>query len=352
MINDDFLKNVLHKMADGKSIYSAILCVENSDRSISWTGATGEMQTESRFFIASVTKLFVTAVVMRLINDNRLEFNDKISKHLPDGLCQKLHVLNGADYSGEITVRHLISNTSGLPDYFFHKQSNGRTVATDLLEGKDEPWPIDRTIDLIKGLRPKFKPGAKGKASYSDTNYQLLGRIIENITGESIGEVFHDFIISELKLQNTYAYSNTSDNTPVPFYYKSRQLWLPEYMTSISAEGGIVATAGELMLFLKAFFNGQFFPRERIEELKQWNLILPPPGMFYFGIGLEKLFTPRILSPFKPVKEILGFWGQTGSFAFHHPGSGLYICGTTNQINGDGHRAAGNAILKIIKTAL
>lgn len=352
MINDRLLNDILNKMVDKKRVFSAVLCIENGDRSIAWTGAAGDMQEDSRFFIASITKLCVTAVVMRLVEEKQIELDDKISQYIPADLCEGLHVLNGVDYSSEITVKHLISNTSGLPDYFFHKQPDGSTVADRLMEGKDEPWPLDRTIGLIKNLRPKFKPGAKGKAAYSDSNYQLLGRIIENVTDKGIAEVFRDYIFAELNLPNTYAYVDTEDTTPVPFYYGSRQLWLPRYIASITAEGGIVSTARELMVFLKEFFRGRFFSRERIGALKQWNLILPPPGLFYFGIGLEKLWTPRFVSPFKPIKEILGFWGQTGSFAFYNPESGLYFAGTTNQIDGAGHRAAGNAMLKIIKSVL
>lgn len=352
LINEESLNHVFKKMVDNKRICGAVLCVANGDRSFSWTGASGTMRNDSRFFIASVTKLFVTAVTMRLVEENRISLDDRISKYLPSDMYEGLHVLKGVDYSDQITISHLISNTSGLPDYFFHKQTDGRTVASSLMDGNDEPWHLDRTIGLVKMLRPKFKPGAKGRASYSDTNYQLLGRIIESVTGKSIGAVFNDDIFSELKLQNTYAYRNTNDNTPVPFYYKSKQLWLPQYIASVTAEGGIVSTANELMIFLKEFFSGRFFPKERINDLKQWNLILPPPGLFYFGIGLEKLWTPWVLSPFKPIKEIVGFWGQTGSFAVYNTETDLYFTGTTNQINGEGHRAAGNAILRIIKSVL
>jgi D-alanyl-D-alanine carboxypeptidase len=42
------------------------------------------------------------------------------------------------------------------------------------------------------------------------------------------------------------------------------------------------------MIFLKEIINGRFFSKEKIKEVKQWNLILPPPSLFYFGIGLEK----------------------------------------------------------------
>jgi D-alanyl-D-alanine carboxypeptidase len=348
--NNAHLNQVVGEMVDNKTVFSAVLCVEKGDNNTSWTGAAGNMQKDSRYFIASVTKLYVTAVIMRLVEENRLKLNDKISEYLPGDLTQSLHVLNGVDYSNEITVAHLISNTSGLPDYFFHKLPNGKTVESQLMEGKDESWHLEKTLDLVKNLKPKFIPGKKGKASYSDTNYQLLGRIIERVTERSIGEVFQEFIFDKLNLRDTYAYQDTHDNTPVPFYYNSRELRLPKYIASITVEGGIVSTAQESMVFLKEFFGGRFFPKEKIEGLKRWNLILPPPSLFFYGIGLEKLWTPRIVSPFKPIKEILGFWGQTGSFAFHNPETDLYFTGTTNQIDGKGHQAAVKAILKIIKS--
>jgi len=352
MIKEKLLNTIFDQIITKKRIYSAVLQVDNSDGSFSWSKAGGNMNVNSRYSIASVTKLYVTAVVMRLIEENRITLCDKITKYLPESLWKGLHVLNRVDYSKEITIGHLISNTSGLPDYFFHKQPDGKTVADNLMTGNDQPWPLDKTIGLIKNLKPRFIPGATGKASYSDSNYQLLGRIIENITDKAIGEVFHEYIFSVLDFKNTYTYKDINDDTPVPFYYNTKKLWLPNYMASITAEGGIISTAREVMIFLKEFFKGRFFPQNKITDLKQWNLILPPPGMFYFGIGLEKLFTPKIFSPFKPIKEILGFWGQTGSFAFYNPDTDLYFCGTTNQINGEGHMAVGNAIIKIIKSVL
>ncbi len=352
MIKKETLQYLVDKMVDNKNIFSAVMKVENSEGSVSWSGSAGSMQVNNKFFIASVTKLYITAIVLILIEESKISLNDKISKYLPEKFCDRLHVLKGIDYTDELTIYHLITNTSGIPDYFFHKQEKGRTVADELMEEKDEPWPIDRTIELIKNLKPRFKPGAKRRASYSDSNYQLLGKIIENITGKLIGEVFHDYIFSQLNFNNTYIYKNPDDATPVPFYYGAKQLWLPNYMTSVGPEGGIVSTVDEVMIFLKEFFKGRFFPKEKIDELKRWNLITPPPGLFFYGIGLEKLWIPWFASPIKHPGDILGFWGQTGSFAFYNPKTDLFFCGTTNQINGRGHRLAVNAILKIIKSML
>lgn len=351
-IKEEFLKNAIEEIGNKKGVFSAVLCVESGDNSFSWTGAAGDMQKDSQYFIASVTKLYVTAVVMGLIEEGRIELHDKISKYLTEELMEGLHVLKGVDYSNDITIKHLISNTSGIPDYFFHKQPDGKTSASELLDGKDGSWNLEKTIKLVKELTPNFIPGKKGKAEYSDTNYQLLGRLIEIITGKNIGEVFKEYIFDELKLKHTYVYKDSSDNKPVPFYYKSKKLWSPNYMVSITPEGGIVSTAEESMFFLKEFFKGHFFPKEDIEKLKKWNFILPPPSLFFYGIGLEKLFIPRIVSPFKPITEVVGFWGQTGSFAWYNPDTDLYFTGTTNQINGAGHSAVVKAILKIIKSVL
>lgn len=351
-LNKAFLDQEIQTIIKKTNIFSGVFCVESGSDNFSWTTTVGDMQIDSHYFIASVTKLYVTAIVMRLIEEKKLNLSDSIAKYLPGEYMQGLHVLKGVDYSNIITVNNLISNTSGLPDYFFHKQYDGKTAASKLLEGVDESWHLEKTINTVKKLKPNFAPGKKGKVSYSDTNYQLLGKIIEIVTGKSICEVFKEYIFDELNLSNTYAYIDLYDDSPVPFYYKSKKIWLPKYMVSITAEGGIVSTAEESMLFLKEFFKGRFFPKENIEELKKWNFMLPPPGLFLYGVGLEKLWTPRIISPFKPIKEILGFWGQTGSFAWYNPDTDLYFCGTTNQIDGSGHTAAGKAILKIIKTVL
>jgi len=351
-INESLLNNCLDDIINKKHIFSAVLKVESGDGSFAWADSRGEMKADSKYFIASVTKLYVTAVVMSLVETQKLSLDAKISGYLPCRYIENLHVLKGVDYSGKITIRHLISNTSGIPDYFTHKESGKPTAADLLLSGQDEPWQLEKTLKNMKKMTPKFAPGKKGKAAYSDTNYQLLGKIIENVTEKNIGEVFREHIFDKLGLCNTYVFNDINDNEPIAFYHKERQLRLPNYMISVSVEGGIVSTADEVMIFLKEFFSGGFFPKAKIETLKKWNLLLPPPGLFYFGVGLEKTPTPRILSLRKPITEILGFWGQTGSFAWYNPDTDLYFSGTTNQVDGSGHRAAMRAIVKIIKSAL
>ena len=344
-----FLERTVRAMDSSRSVHGAILRVENGSGSLSWCGATGNLVCGDRYFIASVTKLYDTVVMLQLRNEGRLSLDDPISHHLPEDLVKGLHVSDGVDRTGQITIRHLMSNTSGLTDYFFGKDPNGQRLATALFAGNDEAWPLERIVERVRTLNPRFAPGQPGKVHYSDTNYELLGRIIETVTGQPIANVFKQRIFDSLGLQNTYAFSDSEDSSVKPMYYRDKPVHVPRYIASITAEGGIVSNAAEVMIFLKAFFTGRFFPVETIEELKQWNRIWFP-GQFDFGVGLENQPIPRLFSPLRPIRELLGFWGQSGAFAFHNPPRDLYFTGTVNQLSGFGHSAAVKAMLRIMKS--
>ncbi|MFV8829828.1 serine hydrolase domain-containing protein [Alkalihalobacterium sp. APHAB7] len=346
-LDDVFLQQTVRQMVKKKNNFGAILCVEQG-KDFSWEGAAGNLNVDDQYFIASVTKFYMTAVVLKLRAEKKLALEDPISNYFSADIMDRLHVLNGFDYSKDLTIKHLISNTSGLPDYFAYKQPSGESVASELMKGKDQKWTLEETVTLVKGLKPKFAPGQKGKVNYCDTNYKLLGRIIEKVTGMSMADVFRTYIFEELNLSKTYVYEDVNDTKPVSLNYKSNKIHLPNYLTSIPSEGGIVSTAKETMIFMKAFFAGRFFPKGEIEELKQWNMVFFP-GQFYYGIGLEKLWTPRLVSPLRPIQEVLGFWGQSGAFAFYNPERDLYFTGTINQLSGFGHSAAFHAMIRIIK---
>lgn len=347
-LDEALVQDTVRRMVARKDVFSAVLRVESGDGSLTYTSAAGDMHVDDRYFIASVTKLYVTAVVLHLRQEGRLRLEDRVVDFFPEGLLDGLHVLRGVDHTSQLTIAHLMSNTSGLQDYFFGRSPSGKSAADELLAGKDEAWPLKRILATARTLEPRFQPGQKGRALYSDTNYELLGAVIERITGNPIARVFKELIFDELGLQNTYAFQDESDDTPARLYYRSQPVHLPRYLASVTAEGGIVSTAEECMRFLKAFFSGKFFAREGVENLKQWNLVLRP-GTFLYGLGLEKIFVPRVLKPFFPYGEILGYWGQTAAFAWFNPQTDLYLTGTANQLGGPGHRAASQAILRVIK---
>ncbi|WNS76461.1 serine hydrolase domain-containing protein [Bacillus sp. DTU_2020_1000418_1_SI_GHA_SEK_038] len=327
---DDLVSNAVSK----KHIFGAVLCVEKGDDSLSLISAAGNLKTNRPYFIASVTKLYVTAVLLKLRAENRLQLHDKISKYLSKDILHKLHMINGIDHSKVITIQHLMSNTSGIPDYFTSD------VIAELTAGKDQGWGFEKTITSAKQKKPKFIPGKR--AHYSDTNYQLLGKIIETITEKDILTVFKEVIFDELALETTYLFEKLNDVKPAPLYFKDKELHLPLYMSSIGPEGGIVSTARESMIFLKAFMSGRFFPKEYFNELRNWKILFGP-GLFFYGMGIAS--QPISIRQFK--EGLIGHWGQTGAFSFYHPKTDLYFTGTVNQFYG--HRVAAKMMIEVIK---
>ena len=308
-----------------KNIFGAVFYVSSEDNNIDLMSASGNIAPENPYYIASINKMFISSILLKLYAAGRLDINNKISEYIPKELMTGLHIYKGKEYSNDLTITHLLSHTSGLPDYLTDKQADGRRVMAELEAGIDQPWPVDKVIKTVKNMKPHFPPGEKGKAKYSDTNYQILNLIIEGVTGKPV-QIALQNLFQELNLEKTYIVENIHDDSFVPIYYKSEQIQLPHFLKS--TQNDIFSTARNQMTFLKAFFNGYFFPKERLHELEQWNNIFFP---FKYGIGIQKFYMPRILSPFKPVPEMIGHSGSVGSVAFYVPEMDIYIVGTTNQ---------------------
>ncbi|MBN8704712.1 MAG: beta-lactamase family protein [Bacteroidetes bacterium] len=323
------LQKLLSETVDNEEIFGVVATVEKGDNSFSWTGSAGNLTAEKPYFIASTTKLYITAVLLKLRSEGKISLDDKISKYLRPEALFGLHVLNGVEYSDSITIGQLMAQTSGLPDYFEQEKTDGTSLVKELSAGKDQSWTIETVLAESKKMSPHFKPGEKGKAFYSDTNYQLLGKIIENVTGLPIKTVFSEFLFKPLNLKQTYLYSDSSDTLPANLYFENRELNIPKAMVSFGPDGGIVSTSTETMIFLRAFFSGKFFPAKDLKDIQQWNDIFFP---LEYGIGISRFKLPWFFSPFSPIPEIMGHSGLSGAFAFYCPEKDLYMTGTVNQV--------------------
>lgn len=318
---------IVKDAVDDKMIKGAVVSISTSD--FDWTGAHGNLSTDDAYFIASTTKLFTTTVIYQLVDEGRLQLDDKISEYLSDDIMNGLHVCKDEEHSHKITIRHLLANTSGLPDYFEGKDDKGKVLSKELMKGHDEAWTFEETIAISKTMEPKFEPGKKNKALYSDTNFQLLGRIIEELTGLTISEAFNERIVEPLGLTNTYVYADENDATPVPLRYKKDELHIPKAMTSFAPDGGVVSNARESMIFIKAFFRGELFNANHIEEAQEWNNIFYPNE---YGVGYMRYKLPKAYG----VPEVIGHSGLSGAFMWYCPEKDLFIAGTVNQLHKPG----------------
>jgi CubicO group peptidase (beta-lactamase class C family) len=324
-LNKSNLDQLVSNAVSKKYIFGAVFYISSDDNSIDLISASGNFEEDSQYYIASINKFFISAIILKLYTEKKLDLQDKISKYLPKEVIKGLHTYKGRDHSDSLTIAHLMSLTSGLPCYLMDKQANGKIAMMELEAGIDQAWPIDRVIKEVKRMKTHFPPGVEGKAKYADTNHQILSLILENVTGEPVNIALEN-LFRELKMSRTYVCEDLNDKDFVPIRYKSKEIHIPLFLNS--TQNDIISTARDQMTFLKAFFSGYFFPKKRLHELGKWNNIFFP---FKYGMGIQKFHMPRMLSPFHPVPEMIGHCGSTGSVAFCVPDTSLYITGTVNQ---------------------
>jgi CubicO group peptidase (beta-lactamase class C family) len=323
------LQKLLDNTLSKNRIFGTVLTVADSSGKVLFQGASGNLTPETPFFIASTTKLYTTAIIMQLRSEGKLSPDDRIDRFIDSTVLKNLHVLKGKDYSRSITIRQLLAHTSGLPDYFQGKPRGGKSLETLLMSGQDQRWSAFEALERSKTITPPFAPGSPGKALYSDTNFQLLGLIIEKITGLSYAEAVHERIVKPLGLTSTWCYTDPADKRPAPLFYKNAPLPIPLAMVSFGPDGGIVSTSGELMTFTVAFFLGRLFPPAYLQEMKVFNPIFFP---YKAGVGMMYSKLPRFFSPFAPLPSLLGHSGLSGAFAFYSPEKNVFVCGTVNQV--------------------
>lgn len=321
------LQHIIDQLIDTKKVYGVSFSILHKGNQ--YDLASGNLTIDQPYFIASTTKLFITTLILQLKREGKIKFTDTLPHFFDLDIISQLHVFKGVDYTNSITVQNLLAHTSGLPDYFQQKINNGTSLEVELMNGKDQFWSFEEVLNRTKSMSAPFAPNTAGKAFYSDTNFQLLGKIIEKITDKSLEKNIEEYIIHPLQLQQTYLYSDSSDNKPKHLYYKNNPLEIPKAMTSFWADGGVVSTAPEMLTFIHAFFNGKLFPKEFLTDLYSWNRIFFPMRS---GIGVHLFKLPWIFNPFGTVPPLYGHSGLSGALAYSNPEKELYIAGTVNQV--------------------
>lgn len=349
----EILDELFQSLIKTKHVKHAILSVESGDGSFRWAriGSNVEKQqlqtgTDTPFWIASVTKLFIAAAILKLQEKSQLSVSDHLTEYLPPGMVEGLHRAKGSeDHSKDLTIYHLLSHTSGLPDYIEIKPKGNKSLFELVLEDGDRSWSIEDIIEIVKGDgKPLFPPqplkAEKKKARYSDTNYQLLITIIEAVTGRAIDEVFREMFYKPLCLRSTFHPGTEPldpEPTVIPNWCGERLLDIPLAMKSF---GDLNSTTGDLFRFMRALNSGEAFDHTATADLMKnnWNqfsfLISPvaPGWPIEYGLGMMRLEMPRIFTPFQSIPAVIGHSGANGSWLFYCPEYDFYIAGSVSQV--------------------
>jgi len=315
-------EKAFNKMTGSKSVHEAALLVENSKGDFSADFGYGGKTVDSPMFTASIGKMFTTTCILTLEKQNQLSLSDPLGKYLDKVVLDGLHIYKGVDYSEKLTISNLLFQTSGLPDWL----ENGRDKKVFI--DADVFLSFEEKIASIKGDKRFFAPGARSR--YSDTNFSILGKIIETITQKSLAQVCKDWIFSPLGLSQTYL-PTTKEECIVNIFYKEKSLHRPNAMLAASGSGDGITTARELMVFLKAFFNGRLFEKSTFDRLCKYGKLQLTMGGAWYGGGYMRVPLGVARTLFRGSGELLGHTGATASYAFYYPEKDLYFVGDFNQ---------------------
>lgn len=332
------IENLFYKELEKENVHNAYLQVYSKPKGIELSFIDGtfidgkKVTASNPFYTASIGKMFTATAIAMLKEKQLLDFNDAISKHLPKDLLTNLHVFKGVDYTNTITIAHLLQHTSGLPDYFEDTTIDGSpNIINQLFMDPDKIHDPLALIDFTKQkMQPLFQPG-KGY-HYTDTEYVLLGFIIEKVSGLSLEIFFKQHIFMPLKMVHTYVNLqskplNITDNM-AEIYVGSLEVSSFKSLSADWAGGGVVSTTQDLILFMEALFNQKILKKQTLQQMQ--NFITESKGIYY-AFGLRKVVLNELHTSL-PKLEMIGHTGSTGSFLFYCPKLTTYISGTLNQI--------------------
>jgi D-alanyl-D-alanine carboxypeptidase len=255
----NFNKDKLDSLFDGLSIYNksmgTVVIVRNDtviyNRSIGYgvfSNIKKELLSEkSRYRIGSITKMFTAIMIFQLIEEHKLSLTTSLSVYFPQ-----------IPNSTKITIANLLSHRSGLYSY-----------TNDWDSFRFNPHTEEQMLQIIAEKKVDFEPDTK--TAYSNSNYLLLGYIVEKICKSSYAEEVQKRITSKIGLMDTYYGGKVDpDKQEVYSYSRVKETWIQLAETDMSVAGGtgaMVSTARDLSKFIVALFSHKLINNTSLQQM-------------------------------------------------------------------------------------
>jgi len=261
-----------------------------------WIGAAGYARIEDKtpvkkcsiVYSASIGKTYCAVAIMKLVEEGKLNLDDQINLYLPPDICENIPNGNVA------TIRNLLGHTSGIPNF----DDNTQFIA-DVL---NDPFAIT-TDDLIKyvyGKSALFQPGEGYE--YSSTGYELLARIIDNVTDENHSKYYTSHIFQPLGMNSTYYKNETGFPSPdglLNCYFDRLGDGKIENVSDINnhltqvftGSDGIMASVYDYSMFIEALMKGNLVNSQSLQQMTIWHDTYPSKPDMKYGLGLYQIET-------------------------------------------------------------
>jgi len=265
-------------LKDGKIVYKNAMGIGNID-------PIDSLDLNSRFRLASVSKQFTAAGIMKLAENGELNYNQDLRDFIPE-----------LPYD-DISIRHLLNHTSGIPDYERLLNKNWKPE----LNYNDPKRIISGNNDIINSLvemHPpiRFEPGEKYE--YSNTGYVLLASIIERVSGQTFAEYLNEQIFDPAGMKNTCVYKYIlADSLSIPnrvYGYKKslngRENLSTDYhyINPVQGDGGVYSTVDDMLKWDKVLYSDKILSDASKKEAFSPAILNNGDTSWYgFGWGIK-----------------------------------------------------------------
>ena len=218
---------------------------------------------EMKFQIGSITKQFTAAAVLKLEEKALLSTSDPITKHLPD---------YPAENGDRITIHHLLSHTSGIPNY---------TNMPGVMENAALASPVEELIAIFKDEPLDFEPGEKYR--YSNSNYIVLGAIIEKVSGQTYEDCLQENVFGPLGMDNSgYDHRDRIMKNRAAGYSQNEEGELTNaefvHMSTPYAAGALYSTVGDMFIWDQALYTDRL-----LSQSSRQKMFTPNKGDYGYG---------------------------------------------------------------------
>jgi len=246
-----------------------------------WVGASGQstdtdpMDPAYALRIGSVTKTFVASSILELTTEGKLGLDDPLETWVP-----------GVPDGATITVRNLLNHTSGIFNY-----TEDAAWVSSVQSQPMKVWAPQELVDVATAHPANFAPGESW--AYSNTNYILLGMVVEAASGEQVGAVVRKRLLDPTKLAGIFFDGEEPVTIPMGHGFAANK----EDLTSVFdpsyawAAGAMVASAGDLADWAVALYGGSVLPAASLDQMLE-TVDTGTPGLRY-GLGVME-FSPQI----------------------------------------------------------
>lgn len=290
-----------------------------------WTAARGFANraderpnaVDTRFGIASGSKLFTAVAVCQLVEEGKLDFGDKLSELLPQAFSKF-----------NVTIHQLLTHTSGLPDYFDEQ------VMDDFEDlWKQHPMYLMQTasdfIPLFKDQPMMFEPGES--FHYNNAGFIALGLIVEQVTGKEFADVVEERIFAPAKMQNSgYFRLDRLPGQTALGYIEEDGLWRTnQYAIPIrgGADGGAYVTANDMANFWNSLMDGTLVAKQMVDKMLKIHAS-GEDGAYGYGVWIQKT-TEDILK-----YHVMGYDPGVSFHSAFYPADGSVLTVLSNKGTG------------------